>query len=251
MGVKRNSFQGVWNIICFNWHFYLAGVSVTLLLCLSEEILPAPMQLLVVGAAAFSLLALLTSLLVSFYVYDFSDLYSLNWLSNCENKKVLNVNAGFDETSEIITNKFPNVKLTICDFYNSEKHTELSIKRARRAYPPSHSTIQVATEKMPFHENAFDYVIGILSVHEIRDENERANFFKELNRITKPGGQIFVTEHLRDLNNFLAYTIGFFHFQSRKQWLKAFESANLKVIGEVKTTPFITTFILCNHGDTH
>ncbi len=43
------------------------------------------------------------------------------------------------------------------------------------------------------------------------------SFFNELNRVLKPNGQIVVTEHLRDLNNFLAYNIGFFHFlQDRK-----------------------------------
>src|SRR5690606_9614437 len=101
----------------------------------------------------------------SFYIYDLSDLYQLKWIENAGNKKILNINAGFDETSEIIINKFPQSDLTICDFYNPDKHTEISIKRARRAYPPNPKTISVLTDKLPFSEKSFDKSFAILSAH--------------------------------------------------------------------------------------
>src|SRR5690606_25188876 len=99
-------------------------------------------------------------------------------------------------------------------------------------------------------ENTFDKSIAIFSAHEIRNEKERVQFFKELNRTTKPTGQVLVTEHLRDWKNFLVYTIGFLHFYSRKTWLRTFEQADLTVKQEIKTTPFITTFILEKNGNT-
>ncbi|MCG9898475.1 MAG: class I SAM-dependent methyltransferase [Hydrotalea sp.] len=250
MVVTRKPLQGVTNIVRFNWHFYLiASVALTLLFLFQNSI-PEPFRFFIFSASILALLTIIVSLAVSYYVYDFTNLYSLNWLPNSDFFKVLNINAGFDETSQIIKGKFPNCDLTICDFYNKEKHTEVSIKRARRAYPPLNQTIQVTTNNFPFKDNTFDYSLAILSAHEIRDKSERVQFFRELNRVTKSDGQIFVTEHLRDLNNFLAYTIGFFHFHSKSTWKETFNLASLSIEKEIKITPFITTFILNKNGDT-
>ena len=130
------------------------------------------------------------------------------------------------------------------DFYNPETHTEVSIKRARKAYPPSSNTLKTSTSILNLADNSVDKVFITLSAHEIRNENERVVFFKEVARILKPKGQIFVTEHLRDTVNFLAYNIGFFHFLSKSSWHQTFQSSNLSIRKEVKITPFITTFIL-------
>lgn len=248
MELKRKPLQGVSNIIRFNWHFYLIAVVFFVVLIVFKNKFPQTIQNLVPLGTTIAILTIVTSLLVSLYVYDLSDLYQIKWLGNSDNNKILNINAGFDETSEIIQRKYPNVDLTICDFYDPTKHSEISIKRARQIYPPAPKTISVQTNQLPFSDDTFDKSLAILSAHEIRNENERVSFFKELNRITKSSGQILVTEHLRDWNNFLAYTIGFFHFHSRKSWSQTFKQANLTVKKEIKTTPFITTFILENNG---
>ena len=250
MEIKRKPFQGVFNIIRFNWHFYLASGLILGLILLFWEHLPDVLQPLAFWFTILAIITITLSLLISFYIYDLSGLYELKWVPKSENKNILNISAGFDETSELIRNKFPNGRLTISDFYDPKKHTEVSIKRARLAYPPNENTIQVSTTSLPFSNDSFDSVLAILSAHEIRDEKERINFFKELERVTIPKHQIFVTEHLRDFNNFIAYTIGFFHFHSKSTWLRTFKEANLKVIGEVKSTPFITTFILESNGNT-
>jgi len=248
MELKRKPIQGVTNIIRFNWHFYLMTFAVFVILFLLKNQFSQQIQIVLNVGIAVAMLTLFISLFVSFYVYDLSDLYQLKWIKNADNKNVLNINAGFDETSEIITSKFPKTNLTICDFYNPEKHTEISIKRARKAYPPNPNTISVSTAKLPFSENDFDNSFAILSAHEIRNKNERVQFFKELSRVTN--GQIFVTEHLRDFNNFMAYTIGVFHFHSRQSWLQTFRQADLTVTQEIKTTHFITTFVLEKNGNT-
>ncbi len=250
MELKRKPFQGVLNIIRFNRHFYVMAMVVFIILILFKNSFPQQLQNIVMIGTALSMLTIIISLLISFYVYDLSDIYQLKWLVNADNKRILNLNAGFDETSEIIQSKFPDADLTICDFYDPVRHTELSIKRARLSYPPNPKTVSVKTNKLPFPDSIFDKSLAILSAHEIRNENERIQFFKELNRITKLSGEILVTEHLRDLNNFLAYTFGFLHFHSRKSWMKTFNQANLSIKQEIKTTPFITTFILGKNGDT-
>lgn len=250
MDIKRKTFQGVFNIIRFNWHFYLIAGLALIFLGIINPYLTSSFQLIIFWFSLLAILAISVSLIISYLIYDCSDLYQLKWLAHADDKTVLNINAGFDETSDLIKSKFPKCNLTICDFYNAEKHTEISIRRARKTYPPVENTIQVSTDKLPFPNHTFDYALAVLSAHEIRDEHERIGFFKELNRVTKTTGRIFVTEHLRDLNNFMAYTIGFFHFHSKSSWRQTFEQANLKIIQEVKSTPFITTFILEKNGDT-
>ena len=249
MVIKRKPFQGVFNIIRFNWHFYLFALIAIFISILLKNLIPQPFQNLIVLGIIISTFSIAISLIASYYIYDYSKLYQFNWLVEANYKKILNINAGFDETSAILKSRYLNSDLTICDFYNPQKHTEISIKRARKAYPPDCHSFQVTTDNLPFPDDSFDYSFAILSAHEIRDEKERINFFKELNRATKTTGQIFVIEHLRDVNNFLAYTVGFLHFHSKSSWLQTFEQADLIIKQEIKTTPFITTFILEKNGN--
>ena len=144
----------------------------------------------------------------------------------------------------------PKGHLQVYDFYNPETHTEVSIKRARKAYPPFPGTIAAHTAFIPIYESEIDLIFVILSAHEIRNEQERILFFSELSRILRPSGKIIVAEHLRDLANFAAYSIGFIHFISRNKWLQTFHGAELIISDEINITPFITTFILSKNGTT-
>ena len=253
MAKIRTPFQGTWNIIRFNWHFYvLSIVSVVILFLLSIN-MNASVHTVSVILIFFILAFTLVSLAVSCFVYDFSNLYSLEWLDDLhfmDNEKIVNIHAGFDETSELLRNKFPHAELLVFDFYDPIKHTEVSIKRARNAYPSFPKTQPINANQLPLINGSIDIVFNILSAHEIRDVIERVNFFKELKRVLNTSGRIIVTEHLRNVSNFLAYNIGFFHFHSRVSWMKTFQESGLKVVKEIKITPFITTFILEKNGTT-
>lgn len=248
--IKRNPYQGVYNIVRFNWHFYVIAFFVVALLFYFKNIFGAEFQNYILLFATLTSFSILSSLVVSYFIYDVSNLYQFQFLPALNDKKVLNITAGFDETSPILKNKFPKIELFICDFYDETKHTEVSIKRARKAYPKIENTQIVSTNLLPFPNNYFDYSIAIFSAHEIRNDDERIEFFKEINRVTKPLGKFFVTEHLRDIYNFSAYNIGFFHFHSSKTWLKTFKMANLIIKEKIKTTPFVNTFILIKNGNT-
>src|SRR5690606_15550743 len=95
------------------------------------------------------LYGLIMPLIVSAYVYDFSGYYDFKWLksfnlTDSEDKQILNINAGFDETSFIIKNYFPKSDLKVFDFYNAEQHTEPAIIRARKVslvYPNTQQII--------------------------------------------------------------------------------------------------------------
>ncbi|MEM8909787.1 MAG: methyltransferase domain-containing protein, partial [Bacteroidota bacterium] len=202
----------------------------------------------------FALLAIgstLFSLLVAFYIYDLSDLYRLNWLDPFSGQAhLLNIHAGFDELSPLLRQKFPKTRLTIFDFYDPLKHTEVSIKRARRAYPPDPNNIAVATTQLPLANDSVDRIFLVLAAHEIRDSQERDHFFQEIYRILHPTGQIVFVEHLRDGANFLAFNWGFLHFHSKKTWTRAIAQAHLLIRSEQKITPFIHVFTLTKDGNT-
>lgn len=223
MEQMRKPFQGVWNIIRFNWHFYILSLGLLLLVIILANYLNEESQLYLYIVWLLIFCTTLISLFVSFYVYDLSGLYKLNWLKELktvEKSKILNIHAGFDETSILLKDKFKNSELIVLDFYDSSKHTEVSIKRARKAYLPFPKTLPVNTSNLPLLGNCADRIFVILSAHEIRKVEKRISFFKELKRLVKPTGKIIVTEHLRDGANFMAYNIGFLHFHSKRSWYK-------------------------------
>ncbi len=241
----RKPFQGVWNIIRFNWHFYaLAILSILILL---TPLFSESYRFYTIILAILIFLTTLISLIVSFYVYDLSDFYKMDWLDDLgisAKEKMLNINAGFDETSVLLKSKFPSSELLVFDFYDPTLHTEVSIKRARLAYPPFPNTQSVKTKQLPLDDASVDQIFLIFAAHEIRLAEERNQFFKELNRILKTDGQIVLVEHLRDLPNLLAYNLGFFHFMPLVAWKGTFESSQLYISNEKKMTAFVSAFIL-------
>jgi len=247
MEIVRKPFQGVLNIIKFNWpYFVLSGLSMVGLFLLSH-LLPEYLRYCVFGLILGILFTTLFSLLVSYYIYDLSPLYRLDWLDSILESSprcIVNIHAGLDETSGIICKKFPNAEFWLFDFYDPFKHPEASIKRARKMFPSNPGTKSISTLEVPLNDQRADLTLVILSAHEIRDREERVIFFKELKRITDLHGKIIIVEHLRDVWNFIAYNIGFLHFQPRASWTEAFSKAGLKIREEKKITAFITVFTL-------
>ena len=250
--IKRKPFQGVFNIVRFNWHLYF--LAIILLVCsILFSIYAVPnTRLFLKITSVLIFYSVFISLFVSYYIYDFKDFYSLKWIEfiDVENpKNIININAGFDETSAIIENKFQNGNLKVLDFYDSNFNTEISIERARKAYPAHKNTKIVNFSKLSINDNSSDLIFLIFAAHEIRKSKDRIIFLKELNRILENNGKIILVEHLRDLPNFFAFNIGFFHFYSKKTWINDIEKANLKIIKEQKLTFFTSLFILEKNGN--
>ena len=241
------------NIVRFNWPFFalaLGGAAGLLALLLSQS-LPPLARLALGGALAGLVVSTLVSLLVSAYVYDFSGLYRLDWLAGFVRPggQLVSVNAGFDEASALLAARFPTTQLTVLDFYDPARHTEPSIARARRAYPPYPGTLTADPAALPLPTASADTVLAMLAAHEVRDPAGRVVFFGELARVLRPGGQLVVVEHPRDAANFLAYNIGALHFHSRAAWLATFNGAGLRVRAERQHTPFMSIFILERAAD--
>ncbi len=250
--LNRKPFQGVFNIVRFNWHFYLIALFL-FVFSFSFSIYVVPNARLFFKITSILIFySVFISLFVSYYIYDFKDFYSLKWIESIDIKKprnIININAGFDETSAIFDTKFPYGNLKVLDFYNSCINTEISIERARKSYPAYKNTKSISIYKVPINNEFSELIFLIFAAHEIRKSKDRIIFFKELNRVLEQNGKIILIEHLRDLPNFLAFNIGFFHFHSKKTWQNDIEKANLKINTEYKLTIFTSLFIIEKNGN--
>ncbi|MEL6989123.1 MAG: methyltransferase type 11, partial [Bacteroidota bacterium] len=85
-------------------------------------------------------------------------------------------------------------------------------------------------------------------VHEIRDDQEKVSFLKSCKDVLKEDGKLVVVEHLRDIPNFFAFTIGFTHFFSKRTWTNSFKSAGFSKVVERKFTPFMSVFEVIPKG---
>lgn len=246
MEIKRRNFQGVLNILSFNRHFYVFGFISLGIIIGSKFIFNWPNGLYWLVILAF-IYGITMPLIVSAYVYDFSGFYNFDWLKklNIEDTKDkfnLNINAGFDETSYIIKSILSQSNLQVYDFYNSEKHTEPAIIRARKVSLVFPNTQQINSNSIPLKDHSVDNIFLLSAIHEIRKHDEKVCFLKECRRVCKPEGKVIMVEHLRDFPNFIAFTIGFTHFFSSTTWNKAFKEAGFSSIKEKKFTPFMSIF---------
>lgn len=247
MEIKRRKFQGALNILSFNRHFYVLGLALLIVIMLLKVYFSFSDFLfwfLIIGI----MYGLIMPLIVSAYVYDFSDYYSLKWLKKFhlkdkDNQRIININAGFDETSFLIKEEFPNSNLDVLDFYNPKSHTEPAIVRARKVSQVYPNTSLISTDHIPLSDNSVDLIFMLSAVHEIRSNEEKVLFLKECHRICKSEGKVIMVEHLRDTPNFLAFSVGFTHFFSKKVWRKSFEKAGFKTFKESKFTPFMSIFL--------
>lgn len=246
MEIGRRKFQGALNILSFNRHFYVFGIIVLALIIASHVIFNWSDLLFWIIISAF-LYGLIVPLIVSAYVYDYSGFYNFNWLkcyniTDSDALQILNINAGFDETSYIIKNMFPKSNLRVFDFYNADQHTEPAIIRARKVSVVYPNAQQIRSNSIPLEDNSVDIIFLLSAIHEIRSQEEKVQFLEECYRLCKPNGKVIMVEHLRDFPNFLAFSIGFTHFFSKKVWKKAFEKAGFSTFLETKFTPFMSVF---------
>lgn len=246
--VKRTAFQGVLNIVKFNWHIYamaLAAWIVAAVLMLSFPSLSLIMAIFLLVSS----ISIITSLLISYHIYDKSQLYELPWTHALVTAplSIINIHAGFDEMSTVLQSRFPESNLQVFDFYDPLLHTEISVKRARLAYPAYPGTYPISTkEGLPTGANA-DLLCLLFSAHEIRDTSERIHFFASLKKHVSKGGTLVVMEHLRDLPNIFAYNIGAMHFFSEITWLDCFKAAGWNIARSQKITAFVHVYLLKCH----
>jgi hypothetical protein len=244
--MTRGRWQGTRAVLRFNWHFFVVPLAI-LALALGACAWWRPEWLgWMLAPAVVTLLGLLVPVAATAWTYDLSGLYGLEWLDPWMEgaASAANIHAGFDESSALLQHRFPEINWRVFDFYDPDRHTEVSIRRARAAAPTEPGTVSITTRSLPVKDKGLDRVLLILAAHEIRVPGERAAFFHELRRALADNGLVVVVEHLRDWRNVLAYSLGAGHFHPRRTWLEAFRSGGFHVRRESRLHPLLTTFIL-------
>lgn len=236
-------------VVSFNRHYFgiallACGLGLALLLALDNAILKTILAV-GIGLAVYFMIA---SIAAAYLVYDASDLYKLSWWpGRClkgEPADAILVHAGFDPASALIQAKYPRLRLRVLDFFAEGTTTEPSIQRAHRLMPPSALEERMAPNAWPVDNGSQDVVFALSAAHELRRPDERTAFFREARRVLTSGGRVVVIEQLRNLVNFACFGVAAFHFLSRRTWLRAFASADLRVADEFPITPFMRVFVL-------
>ena len=230
------------NIIRFNWPMYLSSLACIAVFGLAAWWVGPPCHWLFGAAAAGAFYFTASSLLVSLWVYDLSGFYRWGWLPARSPSTLLNIHAGFDESSRALHQRYPDAALTILDFYDPQLHTEPSIARARAFLPPLPETRTCSSSQLPVGDASQDLIFVIFAAHEIRDHSERVAFFRELRRVCR--GEVVVVEHQRDFANLLAFGPGFTHFHSPREWASSWQEAGFSCVEERFFTPFVRIFTL-------
>lgn len=243
----RRPYQGVLQILQFNWRIYLATVAGGGAALLAWSFLaPAGRMALLLGVAP-AVFWLVSSLLVSHYVYDRFPLYDLNWISRALSRAPrhwINIHCGLDETSRLLAAVFPGAAMQVVDIFDRRVMTEKSIQQARRVKNCAIPAMPARYDALPFGSDAFDAAFSIFAAHELRRHDQRVSLFGEVARILVPGGAFVVMEHSRDWRNFLAFGPGFLHFFSQRAWRRAASEAGLTLLTEFSMTPFVRVYIL-------
>ena len=246
------SFSGVWRIFLYNWHFYATAAAFDLIatVFLVRFSLPATVRFAVMLGAVISSFWALSSMLVSHYIYDRSRLYQWNWLAAVVTPNPVswaNIHAGLDQSSEALIRLFPAAQRRTLDVYVPSEMSEPSIARARRRTVTAAVPERANPRALPLKNCECDTIFLLFVAHELRRQEARLQFFREVGRALKPGGRVVLVEHLRDWKNFLAYGPGVLHFFSRREWLSVGNQAGFKLAEELRITPFVGCFVFAKN----
>lgn len=242
-------FAGVLKIIRFNIQLYAISLTGLILAIgiLAVHLLPLWLARLVLLGAAVTGFWTISSLLVSWYVYDFAGVTRWAWMRRQFHKaprKWVNIHAGLDESTAALKMLFPDSESSVIDIYDPAEMTEPSIARARRMYPAKEPFVIGTFDNLPLPGGDRDEAFLLFAAHEVRAPERRTQLLCETSRILKDGGQVVLVEHLRDWPNFLAFGPGFLHFYSARSWRKNIQEAGLLVERESTITPFVHCFFL-------
>jgi SAM-dependent methyltransferase len=247
----RTPFEGTLNVLYFNWPTYAFAIIICLIALACAWAIRTNLLLLVCSSfvAGVSLYFMASSLVITHWIYDLSELYNWTWLQDLlptSPEHIVNLHAGFDETSDALKEMFPTASLSIFDFYDPSIETESSIARARKKSPAS-IEIQpraASLDNLDVKDSSADLVLLFLAAHEIRSSVLRDKLFRRVQAALRPDGIAILVEHLRDLPNLLAFGPGALHFFSRQEWIRSTKCGGLAIQNQLTITPFIQVFCL-------
>lgn len=243
----RRPCQGVLQILQFNWRSYSSTAAVVAVALLAVPFLPRMLRIGLLIGVAPALFWMVSSLLVSHYVYDRFPLYDLSWITPTLSRmpsRWLNIHCGFDETSSLLADLFPGAAFDVADIFDPRIMTEPSIRQAQHTERAAIAATNARFDHLPFGPGVFDAAFCIFAAHELRLAQQRATLFLEIARVLTPGGELILMEHSRDAWNFLAFGPGFLHFFSQSAWRRTASEAGFLVQSEFSKTPFVRVYVL-------
>lgn len=250
----RGRFQGVINIVRFNAPTYVAAAAVVAVGAAAAIVggLVGHDAIGLVGASAAVAAIVLSvgSLLGSYLAYDASDLYCwacLDDVVGADVKHIAHVHTGLDESTDALRARFHNADVVVYDASDCSAQPEPSIARARRIVPLHPDTVTVGLGPLP--ATGIDLILLPMAAHEVRDEDARARWLQTLSSSLAPGGKMVLIEHLRDIENAVAFHVGVLHFLSARSWHRTFARAGLTVVDERVVAPLLRRFVVMRSAD--
>ena len=243
----RTPYQGVMQILSFNWPKYAWTAAMICVAVVAWPLASVGVRAATIVFIAPALFWTVSSLAVSYYVYDRYPLYDFGWLRlalAASPGRWVNIHAGLDETSALIEAQFAGARGEIVDIFDAKTMTEPSIERARQRGGAQRDAVRARYDSLPFQDAQFDAAFLIFAAHELRKHSKRVTLFKEVARVLDAGGELVLMEHLRDGWNFAAFGPGALHFFSQRVWTRAAREAGFELKCEFSRTPFVRVFIL-------
>lgn len=104
------------------------------------------------------------------------------------NPRVLDFGAGIGNSAPYVKQHLPGARLTCLDL--SQRSLDVAAKR----YPGMAEYVHFDGADIPFPDNHFDLAYAMCVFHHI-DHDDHVAILRELNRVIRPGGRLYIFEH--------------------------------------------------------
>lgn len=166
---NRGRFQGVAEILAFNWHWYALGGLGILVGTVALQWMPleATLRTVALFALGIGVLWATGSLATSHWIYDLSPLRKWEWVKGLlpqSPQTWCNIHCGLDESSATLRGFFPGSHAEVLDIFDPTEMTEPSIARARQRENLQACTAASAS-RLPLADDSCDAVFLLFAAH--------------------------------------------------------------------------------------
>lgn len=241
---RESRAAGVRQIIAFNWPKLVTAGGVVTAAVIVATVAHGLARVAGIGIGATTAYFVGSSLAVSWWVYDRSDLHTWTWLrpllasdGAIGTRRWVLVHFGFDETGPSLRTALGAPVATV-DLSAGLARTSPSLRRAQHGLS-SAAHAAPGDARLPLRSASLDAVLLVFAAHEVRDRMRRDALFAELHRVLHPGGRVVLVEHLRDAANIAAFGPGAWHFRTRREWKRVATAAGFGGVEEARATAFV------------
>ena len=145
--------------------------------------------------------------------------------------RVADLHIGTYRVSYLLADLLPSAQVESIDLWDDERYEverALVLLRQLESEPTGEervSTSRVSNETLPLPDASCDVVVLGLGFHEIPEGESRSRIFAEAKRVLRPGGVCLLFEHTVDLQSFLVFGTGMYHWVRREEWVRLLEES--------------------------